>query len=346
MKYLSDVIHGLKLPISHGSVTRYAKLVYLSLLASSALLAHHGIPSVSLAGVDGPGAPLETTSSATLPEGSVLVYMKEDHAEYKTYTDARDGEALRSDYWMYGVGYGVTPWLSAYAFLPFYTKAADDANTMSDFHDINLLGVVGFKYDDGLRLVPSSESLDDMEDWHFTLSFNATLPTGQSDRKDGDGNLIDPGTQTGFGTPSFMAGVSATKWFGNAWTFIADTSYNTFVENKYFDGTKVRFGDEVRLNMATAYNLYGNGAKKLRLDFNMEANFLSLGRDEENGEEVRATGGNILYFTPGFRLFIKQSSVAVGLKLPGWKDLNEASEQQGSEGKERYRMLFTFSTLF
>ncbi len=321
---------------------------YLSLvsLLTCTLMAHHGIPSVSLAGVDGPGAPLETTSSATLPEGSILAYLKEDHAEYKTYTSSRDGEALRSDYWMYGVGYGVTPWLSMYAFLPFYTKANDDAYTMSDFHDINLMGVVGFKYDEGLKLVPSTESLDDMEDWHFTVSFNATLPTGESNRKDGDGNLIDPGMQTGFGAPSFMAGVSMTKWFGNDWTFIADTSFNTFVENRYFDGTKVRFGDEVRLNTALAYKLYGNGAKKLRLDLNMEANYLSLGRDEENGQEVEATGGDILYLTPGFRLFIKQSSIAMGVKLPSWKDLNEEDLQQGSEGKERYRLLFTFSTLF
>ena len=55
---------------------RYSLLALLT----SGLFAHHGVPSVSVAGVEGPGAPIETTSSATLPQGSWLGYLKLDHA--------------------------------------------------------------------------------------------------------------------------------------------------------------------------------------------------------------------------------------------------------------------------
>ncbi len=321
---------------------RYSLLALLT----SGLFAHHGVPSVSVAGVEGPGAPLETTSSATLPEGSWLGYLKLDHAEYKTYTSEHDGELKRSDYWMYGLGYGITPWMSAYVFLPYYTKSQDDAFTNSDFHDLTFQGVVGFKYDEGFKLVPSSESLDDMEDWHFTLSLSITAPTGESNRRDASGALIDPGLQTGFGVPSFMVDFSVTKWFGNDWTLIGDVSYNTFLENEYNDGTKLRFGDETRLNAAVTYKVLSIPQSKLRFDLNMEANYLVLGRDEEDGVGAEATGGQILYLTPGARLFYKTTSLAAGVKLPSWTDLNEASEQQGAEGKEDYRLMVTFSTLF
>jgi hypothetical protein len=322
------------------------KKTSLLLACALSLSAHHGVPSVSLAGVEGPGAPIETTSSATLPKNEWLAFLKLDHADYKTYTSERDGELDRSDYWMYGVGYGFEPWLSGYAFLPYYTKSQDDAFTNSDFHDLILQGVVGFKYDEGLRLVPGSESLDDMEDWHFTASLSVTLPTGDSNRRDASGALIDPGLQTGFGVPTFMFGLSMTKWFGNDWTFIADASYNTFMENEYDDGTKMRFGDESRLNAAVTYKLVGIPEKKLRLDLNMEANYLALGRDEENGVGAEATGGQILYLTPGARFYYKTTSLAVGVKLPSWTDLNEEKLQQGAEGKENYRFLMTFSSLF
>jgi len=321
------------------------KISILIALATS-VFAHHGVPSISLSGVEGPGAPIETTSSATLPEGSLLAYMKLDHAKYKTYTSARDGETESSSYFMYGLGYGFNSYFSAYVFVPYYTKSQDDAFSTSDFHDVSFQGVLGFKYDDGFILTPKNESLDDLEDWHFTTSFSFTLPTGNSNKTMPDGSLIDAGMQTGFGEPSFMFGVSATKWLGNDWTLVADTSYNTFLENKYSDGSKMRFGDEIRVNGAVSYMLYSKPASRLRLDFNMEANYLYLGRDVENGSAANATGGEMVYLTPGARLSYKTTSVAVGVKLPTWTNLNEEDLQQGAEGKENYRLIFTFSALF
>jgi len=315
-------------------------------LSSIALFAHHGVASLGVAGLEGPGAPIETTSSATLPEGKMLGYMKLDYASYEKFTPERDDETDTSYYWMYGLGYGFTSYLSGYIFAPYYTKRLENGDETSGFHDINLMGVVGFKYDDGFLLTPSNESLDDLEDWHFTLFANVSLPTGNSELTDRNGVRYDAGLQLGFGEPSFMIGASATKWFGNDWTFTADTSYNTFLEHRYNDGVKVKFADETRLNTALSYKLYTNVQKKLRIDANFEANYLHLGRDKENGVPQIATGGDILYNTAGFRLFYNNISAAIGLKVPVWTQLNEEALQQGSEGKENYRIIFSFSTLF
>jgi hypothetical protein len=58
------------------------RMAVLALLlgACRAALAHHGVAGVGLAALQGPGAPIESATSATLPAGSVLGYLKLDHA--------------------------------------------------------------------------------------------------------------------------------------------------------------------------------------------------------------------------------------------------------------------------
>jgi len=325
------------------------RLAYL--LTTSALFlpvlaaAHHGVASLGVAGLEGPGAPIETSSSATLPEGSFLGYVKLDYAKFDQYTEARDDEGDYNAFWMYGIGYGAKPWLSLYIFAPFYTKKTEDNGfNTSGFADISAMGVFGFKWDEGLRLVPATESLDDLEDWHFTFYSGLTLPTGDADLRNAGGE-IDPGMSLGFGKPSFSGGLTATKQMSSRLTWVADGSLITFLENEYADGAKVRFGDELRFNTALTMRLLAHGALNFRLDANLETNYLRLGRDEADGVGERATGGAIVYAVTGFRAYLKNSSIGLGIKIPAWTDLNEEENQQGAEGKEKYRALFTFSVL-
>jgi len=322
------------------------KLLLTTLLTSGALWAHHGVASLGVAGLEGPGAPLETTSSQLLPEGKFLAYMRAELINYKLNTPAYDGEMETHNYFSYILGYGVNSYFNVYATVPYFTKQEEGSVGTSGFHDLKLTGVLGFKYDDGFMLTPGNESLDDLEDWHFTASFNFSLPTGNKDLKKPDGTLYNYGLQLSFGAPSYMVGLSATKWFGGNTTLVFDTSYNTFTKADYSDGGTMKFGDEIRFNSAVSYKLYSDQEKKLRIDGNIEANFLHLGRDRENGVDQVATGGEILYTTVGIRLFYQSISATIGAKIPVWKDLNEENLQQGAEGNEDTRFIFTFSTLF
>jgi hypothetical protein len=304
------------------------------------------VASLGVAGLEGPGAPIETSSSATLPGGSVLAYLKLDYAKSETFTPERDDEGDFNAYWMYGLGYGATSYLSLYGFIPFYTKKLEDNSyNTSGFADIAVMGVLGLKYDAGLRLVPAQESLDDLEDWHFTLYAGATLPTGDADIADRDG-VIDPGMSLGFGRPSWTGGATATKQLSRRLTGVLDASFITFMENEYADGSRVRFGDEFRVNGAVPVRLATSVERSLRLDLSLEANYLSLGRDEAEGVGELATGGKMVYGVAGLRLYAKRSSLGLGVKLPAWTDLNEEDDQQGAEGKESFRLLVTFSSLF
>jgi len=319
------------------------------LLASPAALAHHGVATLGAVGLEGPGAPVETSSSATLPKGSWLGYLKVDHAQSKTFdpsTAPGDQEGDYNQYWMAGLGYGFTPWFSGYVFQPYNIKKDEYGDTDSrGFTDLSVMGVIGFKYDDRFMLVPANESLDDLMDWHFTLYGGVSLPSGDANHRLSDGS-IDPGKSLGFGKSSFSYGLTATRQFSENATAVFEAGQIRFQTYEYDNTDRVRFGTETRLNAAIAYRLLTHPETRFRLDGNAELNFLRLGRDVENGVGAVATGGDMLYGVIGTRLYKNNMSLGLALKKPIWTDLNEESQQQGAEGKEKYRFIATFSALF
>lgn len=324
------------------------RLVTVALMCVSApVLAHHGVAGVGAAALNGPGAPIESASSATLPAGSTLALLKVDHARFKTYdADAANPEGDYSQFWMVGLGHGFTPWFSAYLFAP-YNKKIDEPGGFDTrgWADMSLMGQIGFKYDSGLSLIPANESLDDLEDWHFTVFAGATIPTGDPNLRD-ENDAIDPGKSTGFGKSSYTLGFTATKVLTPVLTFNAEVSRIQFQEYTYDDGTRLQFGSENRVNGALAYRFLTNPGERFRLDGVLEAQYLDLGRDRTNGEGDYATGGRILYLMPGVRTYWGRASFAAGLKKPVSTRLNEADDQQGAEGKEKYRLILSGSVIF
>lgn len=326
------------------NLKQHALFLTLAALAVPAA-AHHGVAGVGATGLNGPGAPLEAAASSVLPAGSALAYFKVDDARYKTY-DWAAPNAKYSRFTMLGLGYGVTPWFSAYLFAPYNEKVDESGGTTTrGWADISLMGQVGFKYDDGFKLIPANESLDDLEDWHFSLFAGGTLPTGEPNRRDGAGN-IDAGKSTGFGQPSFTVGVTASKMLTSRLTLSLEASALRFRQHTYADGQQVRFGPENRFNAALAWRAVSDAERSFRLDTVLELQYLGLGRDRENGVGAAATGGRILYVMPGVRAYWGKASFALGLKKPVWTRLNESAQQQGAEGKEKHRIVFSASFLF
>jgi hypothetical protein len=45
-------------------------------------------------------------------------------------------------------------------------------------------------------------------------------------------------------------------------------------------------------------------------------------------------------------VLFRSVSLGLALKKPVWTRLNESAQQQGSEGKESYRLIATFSAMF
>ncbi|MGQ9619297.1 MAG: hypothetical protein ACUVUG_10105 [Candidatus Aminicenantia bacterium] len=102
---------------------------------------------------------------------------------------------------------------------------------------------------------------------------------------------------------------------------------------------------ELRVNASLIYRVMTKPDKKMRVDVFYEGNFLHLKRDYENNEPLLGTGGKIFYSISGIRFYLQNTSLGLGFKFPQFRSLNEEHLQQGCEGKEKIRIILTFSVL-
>lgn len=315
------------------------------LVAASPARAHHGVASLGVSGPEGPGAALETTSALPLPQLTLFGMVKGELVPFRHLAHAEPENKSLSSFNVAAVGFGVLPWLSAYVFQPYNLKAQDGVGTNSGLGDTNLMLSLGFKVDEGLRLIPEKESLDELLDWHFGLWVSVTLPVGPTDHVDDAGEPFAPDLQTGFGEPSPAIGLAVLKQLSDDFTWLAELNYQHFFAHRY-SWTEYQFGGETRVNTALVYRAQASG--RFRADLSTELGGLHLQRDREVGpsgalEPLEASGGAILYLGLGARLSFAGFSAALGARTAILKGLNEESLQQGSEGLETVRVSLTLS---
>ena len=306
--------------------------------------AHHG--GISLA--FGPGTPIDTSSPLTLPQGGFVLSGRLEQVEWRKFSFADPTNKDSFTFYNFGVSYGIAPFLTGSAFLPLSIKRQDELGSHGGVGDISLLFNLGFNYDPstkrfGLNLQEDTAVPEGSKKTYLSFMGGISLPTGKNKMK--LGGEVDPGMQPGFGSPTFTMGIAASREIIDAFSVTMDTSYQIFIQKDDFE-----FGNEWRLNLAGVYGFYRRPEKFLsQVDGVLELNLLRIGRDEEGGEKLRATGGTILYLSPGVRMiFPKLWNASLGLlvKFPVVKDLNEKNEQQGAEGLEKYRFIATLSFFF
>lgn len=302
--------------------------------------AHHGTASVGALGVEGPGAAIDTTSALPLGQGTAFALVKSEYVPFQRrpgFTDQKQYSSFNT----LAVGYGIRPWLSAFLFQPYNWKSQDGIGTNSGLGDTNLMVSVGVKWDEGLRLVPERESLDELADWHFSLWASCTAPVGPTTHRDDAGAAFAPDMQTGFHGPSPGVGLAALKLLSSDLTVLVEASYQHFFRQGYAPaGYHYQFGGETRLNGALAWRSYAAGAT--RIDLVPELSVLDLQRDRtDQGTGVvsamQASGGTVLYGALGARATRGALSLGVVVKRAIARSLNEAADQQGAEGLEHFR---------
>jgi len=307
--------------------------------------AHHGGVGFGMAGPEGPGAGIETSSPVPLPAGALFLMLKSEYVPFRQLRSAEPENKVHSLFDTLAVGYGLAPWLGAYLFQPYNVKSQDGVGTNLGYGDPNLLLSFAFKYDEGFRLVPERESLDELADWHFSAFTSVTVPMGPTTSADPAGAFFAPDMQTGFGSPSFQAGVAAAKQLSADLTWLADASYQVFLPHTY-PFTRYQFGAEARADTAVAWRVAASPG--FRLDLAGEVNLLNLRRDRERNaqgvmEPLSASGGTILYGGLGVRAYLGRLAAALAARTSFARWLNEGAEQQGSEGLERVRAALTLS---
>jgi hypothetical protein len=314
-------------------------LVLVAALAALPARAHHGTASVGGLGVEGPGAALDTASPLPLGQGTLLALAKTERAVFDQRPGFDDQKSWAS-FNTLALGYGLSPWLSVFAFQPYSWKAQHGVGTNSGLGDTNLMVSGSFKWDEGLRLAPRKESLDELEDWHFGLWGSVSLPTGPTTHRDPSGEPFRPDMQTGFRGPSAAAGLSALKQLASALTVLGEVNHQRFFDQRYSQaGYRYQFGAETRLNAALAWRAWAGA--ETRVDLVPELSGLRLERDREDGSPRAASGGDVLYGSIGVRATFGALSVGFAAKRVLARRLHEQPLQQGSEGLEDHRGALT-----
>jgi hypothetical protein len=230
--------------------------------------------------------------------------------------------------------------------VPYYIKRQEEGKN-DGLSDMKFQLTYGFHHDPGIGFSRNTGedvavSMEGTRRTYMTVSFMMSMPTGDFHKS--INGTIDPGMQPGFGAPAYTLGFAAAHRFGS-FTMNAELSADFFTERENF-----QFGAEQRVNLAAVYELYGEPKSFVsKFDGILELNFLHLGRDMENGEGLTATGGDIVYLSPGLRLSmptLQNANLGLSMKFPVWKDLNEQDQQQGAEGLEKYRIITTLSFFF
>jgi hypothetical protein len=305
-------------------------------------LAHHG--GVSLA--FGPGSPVETGSPLTLPDGGFVTGVRAEQVEWKQFAWNEPDNKTSFTFLSANMSYGFSPAFMGTFIAPYSIKRQEEGLNEGPA-DVKMQLTYGFHYDPGAGFSRNATedtavTLEGKERIYASVFFLASIPTGEFHQKI-NGNL-DPGMQPGFGSPAYTLGFNAARAFGPL-TLNGELSFDIFSARENF-----QFGTESHANLAGVYELYGEPMNFIsKVDGVLEMNFLHIARDRENGEGAAATGGNVLYLSPGARLSLPTLSNAnLGLlvKLPVWKRLNEQDLQQGGEGLEKYRAIATLSFYF
>jgi hypothetical protein len=326
-------------------------LGFASLLISLPARAHHGVAAVGFSDPEGPGVGIDTTAALTLPRQLGFAMIKSEMVSFSSRADRTAFPEQKTMAWFNtaALGLGIAPWLSAYVFQPYNVKSVDGGiGRNAGLGDTNLMVSFGWKWDEGLRLIPQKESLDELRDWHFLLWSSYSLPLGPIEHTDDQGQPFAPDMQTGFGKPSVAVGLATLKQLSTDFTVLAEGNYQRFFQYTY-RFNRYHFGAETRVGGALAYRAYGR--RNIRMDVTAELVGLHLARDREDPDRdgpepmsaLSASGGNILYGSVGLRAYLGRIAMALGIKRAVLKRLNEESAQQGSEGLETFRLALALS---
>lgn len=195
--------------------------------------------------------------------------------------------------------YGVTPRFTAFATLPILAHrrlelAGGSVEKDAAVGDFQLLGRYTFIADD---YAPLSTR-------RVALLAGMKFPTG-ADR---------------FGTPSFdpIFGAVGT-WAANRHELDLDALYTVTTERNDFEA-----GDEFRYDLAYRYRLWPErfGKRLLQLNGVLELNGRWAGKTRTDGSTVAASGGSVLFLSPGTQFITKRFIVEASVQVPIWQDLN------------------------
>ncbi len=226
----------------------------------------------------------------------------------------------------YSLYYSLSPRLSLGAFVPIAKRHSEQLNEAGDIVTGNEFGLA----DVTLLLRYKALVAHDMETTSI-ISFagGVKLPTGKTNGRDSEGNLLDAHIQLGTGSTDALLGVSGFLTFQRV-ALIANVLGSLTSEG----ANGHTFGNILNYDASARYRIYPSeyGDTQLFTTFGIYGEW--RGRELQDGSAITSSGGNVVFLSPGLQLFpLPSISIEASYHIPIIHALN------GSQLGEDYRIM-------
>ncbi len=226
----------------------------------------------------------------------------------------------------YSLFFSLSPRFSLGAFVPIAKRHSEELNEAGQVVTGNEFGLA----DVTLLLRYKALVSHYMETTSIiSLAGGVKLPTGRTNGRDSEGNLLDAHVQLGTGSTDALLGVSGFITFDRV-ALIGNLLGS--ITSKGANGHE--FGDILNYDASIRYRLYpaDYGDTQLFATFGVYGEF--RGKELQDGTPIASSGGNVLFLSPGFQLFPLPSITIEGsYHIPVVHALN------GSQLGEDYRIM-------
>jgi hypothetical protein len=226
----------------------------------------------------------------------------------------------------YSVYFSLSPRFSAGAFVPIAKRHSEQLNEAGEMVTGNVFGLAD------ISILLRYKALVDhgMETTSIiSLSAGLKLPTGKTNGKDTEGNLLDAHVQLGTGSTDLLVGLSGFLAFQRI-ALIGDLlgSINTQGANGH------EFGNILNYDASIRYRLYPSDFDETQLFATFGLYGELRGRELQDGVPIASSGGNVLFLSPGLQLFpIHSITIEASYHIPVIHALN------GTQLGEDYRLM-------
>jgi hypothetical protein len=155
---------------------------------------------------------------------------------------------------------------------------------------------------------------------NFGLQFGLKLPTGATKQTstavDGSTIDVDPGLQLGTGTTDAIIGAYYFDNLNQNWDYFAQVQFQSALNSSNMAAGSYRPGDSVNLSGGFRYHGFEGFTPTVQV------NGRNVNSDSGDAADTYATGGTLLYLTPGVDIPVSSSvSVYANLQVPIYQDV-------------------------
>ncbi|MEI7531193.1 MAG: TonB-dependent receptor [Betaproteobacteria bacterium] len=157
-----------------------------------------------------------------------------------------------------------------------------------------------------------------LEQKNFGVQLGFKLPTGKTNQLANDGvSVVDPGLQIGTGTTDLILGAYYHNNWNDNWGYFGQVLYQTALNLSTMAAGSYKPGNSLNLNVGVRYENYDWIMPTLQINSRV------VKADSGDAADSYATGGTLIYLTPGAIFPVGQkTTIYSNIQIPIYQNVN------------------------